>query len=182
MYRIIKKISWIIYKILIMPFIKRDMKHCGKQVTIGRKSIFSGIENISIGNHSSIGSKALFLSTRAEIIIGEWVMLAPCVTIITGNHRSDIVGKYMAQISDKEKEPENDQSVQICDDVCVGANTTILKGVTIGEGAIVAAGAVVTNSVPPYAIVGGNPAKIIKYRFSKEQQEEHLRIKKMEKR
>jgi acetyltransferase-like isoleucine patch superfamily enzyme len=56
----------------------------------------------------------------------------------------------------------------IKNDVWIGVNSTILDGITIGNGAVIAAGAVVTKDVPPYAIVGGNPAKIIKYRFSKE--------------
>ena len=54
----------------------------------------------------------------------------------------------------------------IGNDVWIGANAIILQGVTIGDGAIIAAGAVVTKDVPPYAIVGGVPAKVIKYRFS----------------
>lgn len=52
-------------------------------------------------------------------------------------------------------------------DVWIGHDVTILRGVTIGNGAVIAAKSVVTKNVPPYAIVGGNPAKIIKYRFSK---------------
>lgn len=54
------------------------------------------------------------------------------------------------------------------DDVWIATNALILSGVTIGQGAIVAAGAVVVKDVPPYAVVGGNPAKIIKYRFPEE--------------
>ena len=56
----------------------------------------------------------------------------------------------------------------IKNDVWIGVNSTILDGITIGNGAVIAAGSVVTKDVPPYAIVGGNPAKIIKYRFSKD--------------
>ncbi len=59
--------------------------------------------------------------------------------------------------------------LKIGNDVWIGANVLILDGVTIGNGAIIAAGAVVTKDVPPYAVVGGVPAKIIKYRFNKEE-------------
>jgi acetyltransferase-like isoleucine patch superfamily enzyme len=54
-------------------------------------------------------------------------------------------------------------------DVWIGCNTTILPGIEIGTGAVIAAGSIVTKSVPPYAIVGGNPARFIKWRFTKEQ-------------
>ena len=67
------------------------------------------------------------------------------------------------------KIPENDQDVLIEGDVWCGANVTILKGVTIGRGSIVAAGSVVTKSCPPYSIIGGVPAKLIKKRFSEEE-------------
>jgi len=67
--------------------------------------------------------------------------------------------------------------IHIGNDVWIGANVTILDGITIGDGAVIGASSVVTKNVPPYAIVGGNPAKIIKFRFSKEQIEELLQIK-----
>lgn len=72
-----------------------------------------------------------------------------------------------------EKLPENDAPVVIEDDVWTGANVTILKGVTIGRGSIIAADAVVTKSFPPYSIIDGVPAKVLKMRFSEEEIEEH---------
>lgn len=65
----------------------------------------------------------------------------------------------------KDKRPEDDQPVVIEEDVWVGARAMILKGVRIGRGAIIAAGAVVTRSVPPYAVAGGVPARVIKFRW-----------------
>jgi tetrahydrodipicolinate N-succinyltransferase len=56
----------------------------------------------------------------------------------------------------------------IKNDVWIGTNVTLIDGITIGNGAVIAAGSVVVKDVPPYAIVGGNPAKILKYRFSPE--------------
>ena len=72
--------------------------------------------------------------------------------------------------------PDQDLPVVIEDDVWTGANVTILKGVTIGRGSVIAAGAVVTKSFPPYSIIGGVPAKLIKMRFTPEQIAEHERV------
>lgn len=79
-------------------------------------------------------------------------------------------------MTDDEKLPENDMPVVIEDDVWCGANVIILKGVTIGHGSVVAAGAVVTKSFPPYSIIGGVPAKLIRMRFTPEQIEDHERL------
>ena len=100
-------------------------------------------------------------------------MFGPNCTIITGDHRIDIVGKYMSQVTVAEKKPENDLPVKLEGDNWIGANSVILKGVTIGFGAIVAAGAVVTQNVPAYSIVGGVPAKVISMRFSNAEIQEH---------
>lgn len=67
-------------------------------------------------------------------------------------------------------------NIEADDDVWIGYGATIMSGVHIGQGAVVAAGAVVTKDVPPYAIVGGVPAKVIKYRFSEIMIEELLKI------
>ena len=144
---------------------KNSFKKCGKKVSLGKGYTFVGIKNIEIGSNVSIGDNAYFVTTRANIIIKDNVMFGPNVTIVTGNHRTNIQGRPMISITDDEKEPENDQDVVLSGDNWIGAGAIILKGVTIGEGAVVAAGAVVTKDVPSNAIVGGNPAKVIKYRF-----------------
>ena len=82
-------------------------------------------------------------------------MFGPNVTMITGDHRVDIVGRLMTSVTDSEKLPENDLPIILNGDNWIGANSTILKVVTVGEGAVVAAGALVNKNVPPYAIVGG---------------------------
>lgn len=85
-----------------------------------------------------------------------------------------IVGKFIDTVSDSDKDKydvnrEFDQDVIIEEDVWCGANVTILKGVTVGRGSIIAAGAVVTKSIPPYSIAGGVPAKVIKQRMTNEE-------------
>lgn len=132
--------------------------------------------DVHIGKDVHIGSGAVFMCVRAPIILGDKVMLGPNVTMITGDHRLDCVGKYMIDIRESEKLPENDLPIILKGDNWVGANSTILKGVTVGEGAVIAAGSLVTQDVPDYAIVGGVPAKVLKYRFNEEQLKEHKEL------
>ena len=141
------------------------MKYCGEKVKLHPStSVYFGLENLSIGSNVSIPRYAHIFCTDAPLIIGNNVIFGPAPTIVTGNHRIDIIGKPIIEI--KEKLPENDETVKIEDDVWIGANVTILKGVTIGRGAVIAAGSVVTKSILPYSIAGGIPAKHIKYRFN----------------
>lgn len=156
---------------------EQGMKHCGKGVYLRpMSSDIKGLENLSIGDGTSIPKGSTIYCTDAPLTIGRKVIFGPRPTIITGNHRIDIVGKYIIDVTVNEKLPENDAPVVIEDDVWCGANVTILKGVTIGRGSVVAAGAVVTKSFPPYSIIGGVPAKLIKMRFTEEQIREHERL------
>lgn len=156
------------------PIYKRAMKHCGKGVYIRpMSSDFKGIENLSVGDGTSIPKGSTFYCTNAPLTIGKKVIFGPHPTIITGDHRIDIIGKHIIDVTDEKKLPENDLPVVIEDGVWCGANVTILKGVTIGRGSVVAAGAVVTKSCAPYSIIGGVPAKLIKMRFTPEEIIEH---------
>ncbi len=120
---------------------------------------------------TSIPKGSTIYCTEAPCIIGKKVLFGPHPTIITGDHRIDIPGKYIADVTVEEKFVDGvnvyDQPVVIEDDVWVGANVTILKGVTSGHGSVVAAGTVVTKSCPPYSIIGGVPAKVLRKRFEK---------------
>lgn len=153
---------------------KKKLSSCGKKVILG-PGVEGYLKNVSIGNNSSIGSKNVFDCYKARVVIGHHVMTSREVLFVTGNHRTDLVGKYMIDVTNLEKTPENDKDIIIENDVWIGSRATILKGVTIHRGAIIGANAVVTKDVPPYAIVAGSPAKIIKYRFTKEQIEIHER-------
>lgn len=160
---------------LIEPLVRKSFQNCGSSVRIPKGCSFSGIENISVGHHVYFGEDTRVLTTKAQLIIGNHVMFGPGVTIVTGDHRTDVLGKYMTDLTDNDKLPENDRDVVIEDDVWIGANATILKGAIIGQGSIVAAGALVTKEFPPYSIIGGVPARLIKVRFTPEQIEEHER-------
>lgn len=143
---------------------------CGRNVNIGPDGWFSH-KNIHIGHSVYIGPRAMFMSTETTIHIGNHVMIGPDVYILTGNHRFDVLGEYMDQIHDKRV--GDDQSVAIGDDVWVGARAVILKGVTVGEGAIIGAGSVVTRDVPPYTIYVGNKSMTCRPRWSEEEVATH---------
>lgn len=175
-YKILNSMMRAFNKVLIVPGIKKSMEYCGKNVRISYDFDVRGIENISVKDNTQIGPHALFWTTRAKIKIGEKVLMGPGITIITGDHRIDVVGKHIIDVSDNEKSPDMDQDVVIENGVWISSNVTILKGCTIGEGAVIAAGAVVTKDVEPYSIYAGVPAKKIKQRFTDEELERHKAI------
>lgn len=120
-----------------------------------------------------IPAGSTFLSSDAKIIIGNNVMFGPNVMIATGNHRIDMVGKYMIDV--KEKRVQDDEDVVIEDDVWIGMNVVILKGVHIGEGSVIGAGALITKDIPPYSIVTNAGGIKIRPRFT----ESEIRLHKL---
>lgn len=179
-----KVISWVklsllpsfLWDKLWSPVYKRAMGYCGKNVMIKPStSVFKGLENFYISDDVRIARYAVIYSTRAKVIIGSKTGIAPYLKIITGNHRIDKVGHFMFD-GDFDKRPEDDQDVIIEGDSWFGVNVTILSGVTIGRGSVIAAGAVVNKSMPPYSIIGGVPARVLKRRFTIEQILEHERL------
>lgn len=151
------------YKYLIMPFKVAALGGCGKYITIGHGTE-GNLEHVFVGDSVSIGRHCYFMCKLANVRIGNHVMTGPFVTMVTGGHRMDVFDRYMDEVGDEEKRPQDDQDIVIEDDVWIGANVTILKGVTVHSGSVLAAGAVVNRDVPPFAIVGGVPARVLKYR------------------
>lgn len=103
-----------------------------------------------------------------RVVIGNYCSIGPdCVFMTGGEHRYDGVSTYpfRVKLGLCDNESITRGPIVLEDDVWLGFRCTVMSGVTIGRGAVVAAGAVVTKDVPPYAIVGGVPAKVIKYRF-----------------
>ena len=107
--------------------------------------------NITIGKNVFFNAGCRF-QDQGGITIGDGVLLGHNVVLATANH----------SLKPSEKRKLSYAPIKICDNVWIGSNVTVLQGVTIGEWAVVAAGAVVTKDVAPYTIVGGIPAKFIK--------------------
>ena len=115
--------------------------------------------NLSIGSFCSIGKETIFL--------------------LCEEHRMNTISTYpfRVKILHKSKFEANSKgNILVEDDVWFGQRVTVLSGVKIGQGSVIAAGAVVTKDVPPYAIVAGIPAKVIKYRFDNEIIEKLLKV------
>lgn len=111
--------------------------------------------------------------------IGNYCSIGPdCVFLLGGNHHGNTMSTYpfrtMFHVADYEAWTKG--KIVLEDDVWLGQGVTILSGVRIGKGACVAAGSIVSTDVPPYAIVGGVPAKVLRYRFSQEIIEKLLRV------
>jgi len=161
------------YRKLLIQLYKPLFKKYGRNFDFDPFGVYS-YNTIEIGDDVFIGPGAVLSASESGIIFGNKIMLGPNVTMMGGDHNTKELGKYMYDVS--EKLPENDRPIIIQDDVWVGTGAIILKGVSIGTGAIIAAGALVISDVPPYSIVGGVPAKVLKMRFSDEQIEQHKRL------
>lgn len=154
-------------------FMKKMMGNCGKNVMIKpTSSVFKGLGNLYLSNDVRIARYAVIYATEAKVVIGPKTGIAPYLKIVSGNHRTDVIGHFMFD-ANYGKRKEDDQDVILEGDHWIGMNVTILKGVTIGRGSVIAAGAIVSRSVPPYSIVAGVPAKVIKSRFTLEEAIEH---------
>jgi len=156
-----------------MILLLKLFKQVGKNFIFHPDDLFS-YQTITVGNDVYIGPGAKFSASKSSITLGNKIMFGPNVTIMGGDHNIGVIGSYMYDV--KEKLPENDLPVVIEDDVWIGCGVIILKGVTIGRGAVVAAGSLVNKSVASYDIVAGVPAKKISQRFSQSEILEHEKI------
>ena len=130
---------------------------------------FFRLENISVGR-KTYGSLNVTDNSPSgtRLIIGSYCSIAPGVQfLLGGEHRIDSISTFPFKVKcfGCEREAGSKGDIIIGDDVWIGTNAIICSGVKIGQGAVVAAGAIVTKDVDSYAVVGGNPAKLIRYRF-----------------
>ena len=180
-----------ILSILIIPFrnfllmrkLKEDSLKIGifsriRQCCFGNYNTiyhFVELNHVSLGNFTYIANGSKITRTQ----IGKFCSIGPGVLCGLGKHPTrEFITTHPAFFSllkqtqvtfSNQQLFEEHQEIKIGHDVWIGANVIILDGIKIGNGAIVGAGSVVTKDVPPYAVIGGNPAKVIRYRFNEEE-------------
>jgi len=137
-----------------------SFEHCVRYLDKKRKDV----DKLIIGNYCSIGSGAVFMMAGNQGHRTDWISTFPF--------------HFQANIFKNSKNPYKKSGDTIVGhDVWIGSEAMIMAGITIGSGAVIASRAVVTKDVEPYAVVGGNPAEVIKYRFSDEEIEKLLKLK-----
>ncbi|MCF8256980.1 MAG: CatB-related O-acetyltransferase [Flavobacteriales bacterium] len=137
-------------------FARIIFKSVGKSVNVESGVDFKNGSQIVMGSNSGLGFRCV---VPYNLVLGDNVMMGPEVVIFGSNHNMERLDVPMRLQGYKNYPP-----VTIGNDVWIGQRAIILPGVNIGDGSVVAAGAVVTKNVPSFAVVGGNPARVIKYR------------------
>jgi acetyltransferase-like isoleucine patch superfamily enzyme len=142
---------------------RRRLRRLGSGCTIEKTVSFRSAEQIEIGNRVVIGPfSVIWASEHARLVIEDDVLLGPHVTLLTANHGIRAVDRPIRD------QPQVEREIRIARGAWIGAQAVVLPGVTVGEGAVVAAGAVVNRDVRPFEIVGGVPARTIGSRLPKE--------------
>ena len=164
-----------LWQALYRRYAVRDNVTLGENVHIGMGSVLDATVGLTVGRDVYIG-KGCTLEFNGSI--GDGVMIANRVGLI-GRHDHDVsmVGKMVRHapwIGEADFDPEKKaERLVVEDDVWIGYGAIVLSNVTVGRGAIVAAGALVSNDVPPYAIVAGVPARIKSWRFTEDEIDRH---------
>ena len=132
------------------------------------------LNNVTVGKatYGMLQIQSLFEQDGEKLVIGNYVSIAPGVQFLLGvNHQLNTFTTfplYSRFIKRSAVDALNKGPLIVEDEVWIGTDAILFSGIKIGKGAIISAGAIVTKDVPPYAIVGGVPAKILKYRFTEE--------------
>lgn len=167
-----KIISYLRSRILLYRY-----PNCHPSVHIGMDVRVYEKKNLVMEEETNIDRGAIIMNTRAKVIFKKWSGAAVGLLAVSGNHMS-VVGRNLKQVTDELKNQldvnrELDRDIVVEEDCWIGSRVTLLSGVHIGRGGVVGSGSVVRKSTPPYAIVSGNPAKIVGFRFTPSEVIEH---------
>lgn len=143
---------------------RKRFGYIADDVTITPPCYFSNPKNVFLYGDNGLNN-ANILTTNACFVMKQHSGAASGLRVSTGNHAM-VIGRFYRSFTEADKPKGLDKDVVVEEDVWIGMNVTLLSGVTIGRGCTVAAGAVVSKSMPPYCVVGGVPAKPIKFKWT----------------
>ena len=147
------------------------MGYCDSTATVTRPLVIKGPKNVYLYEDTKIVD-ATIMTPVNKFIVKRHSHTTEGLKVITGNHERR-VGRWFSSIKQSEKREGLDADVIVEEDCWIGVNVTLMMGVTVRRGTTVAAGAVVTKSTAPYSIVGGIPAKHLKFYWTIDQIIEH---------
>ena len=156
---------------------KRRLKKlgfCGNGAKIGEPNFLSDYSKVLLYDGAALDAGFTMISYSGRFIMKKNSCTAVGLTVVTGNHGREIGQWFNVSASNHSEDIEKDVIVE--EDVWLGTNVTLLCGVRVGRGATVGAGAVVRTNVPPYAIVTGNPAKVVGFSLKPEEVIEHEKV------
>ena len=162
-----------IVKYIKRPFYKSCLGYCGKNVDIRLDMNPGSLSRVYMYDNTNIYHGFRFINVTGKFVMMKNSGAAEGLTVITGNHQRTM-GKWFKELSGKHID-DIEKDVIVEEDVWLGANVTLLAGVTVGRGATVGAGSVCVKSIPPYAVVMGNPAKVIGFNYTPKEIVEHER-------
>jgi acetyltransferase-like isoleucine patch superfamily enzyme len=149
--------------------LRRRLKRCGKRTSFDPiTSTFVGLGNISLGEDVFVGPRCFISADRVAVSIGDDTIIGPEFCAIAGDHEFESPGTLYRESSRGENAP-----IEIGANVWIGARVTVLKGVRVGDGAVIAAGSLVTNDVPSMTVAAGAPAQVVRKRFTGQDAEVH---------
>lgn len=154
---------------------RKSFGYIGEDVTLTPPLTITNPKNVYLYENTQLACNSHISALNAKFIIKKNCCIAAGLSVYTGNH-ANILGCFCSDITEANKPKGYDNDIIIESDVWIGCNVTLLSGVTIGRGCTVAAGAVVNKSTPPYAVIGGVPAKFIKFKWSIDEILEHESI------
>jgi len=158
-------------KYIKRPVYRSCLGYCGRNVDLRFNHNPGSLSRLYMYDNTNIYHNFRFVSAGGRLIMKKNSGAASGLTVITGNHQR-IPGKWLKEISGVHK-VDIEKDVIVEEDVWIGSNVTLLSGVIVGRGATIGAGSVCVKSIPPYAVVMGNPAKIVGFNFIPEEIIEH---------
>lgn len=171
MFKRIKNALGMLYYYYIKPDLSK-LGACGNNTLLKRPADIKNPRNVFLGSNVYIGSRSTFMTVgEGKCIIKDNSGSAEGLTVICSNHVQK-VGCYMERTNGDNEYAD----IIVEEDVWIGANVILLPGARVGRGAIVGAGSVIRTKIPPYAVVYGNPAKVVGFKFNPEETVNHEKI------